>query len=57
MYKTSEKIMNIYARYGVYTIVMPHPKRRHCYKKMMTERKKNYICQIMSRQNYVNNLW
>jgi hypothetical protein len=25
--------------------------------KKMTERKNNYICQIMSRLNYVNNLW
>ena len=25
--------------------------------KMTTERKNNYICQIMSRLNYVNNIW
>lgn len=32
-------------------------KRQTVQKNMTTERKKNYICQIMSRQTYVNNLW
>ena len=43
--------------FGTQKVLAVTLKRQTVQKNMTNERKKNYICQIMSRQNYVNNLW